>query len=268
MKLYHQVERVFNELKALGIQDKEPIKVEQLTPFDQYHYLGTGAVDASVREIGINKNMRVLEVGAGIGGPSRYLAHSVGCHITAMELQADLNQTASALTERCGLSGNVEHVCGDILKGAPGGQQFDALVSWLTFLHIPARNTLYEKCYTALKPGAGIYVEDYFARAPLTHAEQKNLAMHVYCERVPSMDDYRFELNEAGFANIRLVDVSEPWTQFVIDRLAKFEAARERNLNLHGAKTVDGLTEFYTTVVDLFKAGNLGGIKFTANKPG
>ena len=267
MKLYHQVERVFNELEALGIKDNDPIKVEQLTPFDQYHYLGTDAVDESVHEIGLKKDMRVLEVGAGIGGPSRHLANSVGCHMTAMELQDDLNKTASALTKRCGLSDKVDHVCGDILEGAPNGEQFDALVSWLTFLHIPDRNRLYKECYKALKPGAGIYVEDYFASAPLTESEQKDLAVHVYCERVPSMDDYQIELTDTGFENIRLVDMSKTWTEFVVDRLQKFEAAHERNLNLHGVEIVEGLTEFYTTVVNLFKVGNLGGIKFAANKP-
>lgn len=267
MKLYHQVERVFNELEALGIKDNDPIKVEQLTPFDQYHYLGTDAVDESVHEIGLKKDMRVLEVGAGIGGPSRHLANSVGCHMTAMELQDDLNKTAAALTKRCGLSDKVDHVCGDILEGAPNGEQFDALVSWLTFLHIPDRNRLYKECYKALKPGAGIYVEDYFASAPLTESEQKDLAVHVYCERVPSMDDYQIELTETGFENIRLVDMSKTWTEFVVDRLQKFEAAHERNLNLHGVEIVEGLTEFYTTVVNLFKVGNLGGIKFAANKP-
>jgi cyclopropane fatty-acyl-phospholipid synthase-like methyltransferase len=267
MKLYHQVERVFNELEALGIKDNDPIKVEQLTPFDQYHYLGTDAVDESVHEIGLKKDMRVLEVGAGIGGPSRHLANSVGCHMTAMELQDDLNKTASALTKRCGLSDKVDHVCGDILEGAPNGEQFDALVSWLTFLHIPDRNRLYKECYKALKPGAGIYVEDYFASAPLTESEQKDLAVHVYCERVPSMDDYQIELTDTGFENIRLVDMSKTWTEFVVDRLQKFEAAHERNLNLHGVEIVEGLTEFYTTVVNLFKVGNLGGIKFSANKP-
>lgn len=267
MKLYHQVERVFNELEALGIKDNDPIKVEQLTPFDQYHYLGTDAVDESVHEIGLKKDMRVLEVGAGIGGPSRHLANSVGCHMTAMELQDDLNKTASALTKRCGLSDKVDHVCGDILEGAPNGEQFDALVSWLTFLHIPDRNRLYKECYKALKPGAGIYVEDYFASAPLTESEQKDLAVHVYCERVPSMDDYQIELTDTGFENIRLVDMSKTWTEFVVDRLQKFEAAHERNLNLHGVEIIEGLTEFYTTVVNLFKVGNLGGIKFSANKP-
>ncbi|MGI9303535.1 MAG: SAM-dependent methyltransferase, partial [Gammaproteobacteria bacterium] len=154
IKLYHQVQRVFNELETLGLGPGDPIKVEQLTPFDQYHYLGTEAVDEATRGLDIVESMRVLEVGGGIGGPARHLAHTTGCHMTVMELQLELNDTARELTRRCGLAEKIDHVCGDILKGPPGDAQFDALVSWLTFLHIPQRETLYAQCYKALAPGA------------------------------------------------------------------------------------------------------------------
>ena len=45
MKLYAQVERVHNELRALGFDADTPLKVSDLTPFDQYHYFGSEAVD-------------------------------------------------------------------------------------------------------------------------------------------------------------------------------------------------------------------------------
>ena len=267
MKLYHQVERVFNELEALSIGPGDPIEVEQLAPFDQYHYLGTEAVGEATRRLNIVEDMRVLEVGGGIGGPSRHLAHTTGCHMTVMELQPDLNDTAQELTKRCGLAGKIDHACGDILKGPPGDAQFDALVSWLTFLHIPNREALYAECYKALTPGAGMYAEDYFARGMLTDSEREKLARQVYCERVPSMDDYRRELASAGFEKVELTDMSDQWAAFVTDRLQKFEDARERNLKLHGTEIVDGLTEFYAAVVELFKAGNLGGVRLVAWKP-
>ena len=267
MKLYHQVERVFNELGALGIGPNDAIEVEQLVSFDQYHYLGTEAVDEAIRHLNIMDEMRVLEVGGGIGGPARHLAHTTRCRMTVMELQPDLNDTAIELTKRCGLSNKIDHVCGDILKGPPGKAQFEALVSWLTFLHIPQREALYAQCYKALAPGAGMYAEDYFARGALTDSEREKLAQHVYCERVPSMDDYRRELAGAGFEKIKLTDMSDHWTAFVIDRLRKFETTRERNLRLHGADIVEGLLEFYATVVELFEAGHLGGVRLVAWKP-
>ena len=268
MKLYHQVDRVFNELEALGYGPNDRVDIDKLTAFDQYHYLGTEAVDEAIERLQLNAGMRVLEVGGGIGGPSRHIAHSTGCHMTALELQSDLNDTARVLTERCGLSDRISHVCGDILNGISEPSGFDALVSWLTFLHIPQRSELYLRCYEAMNPGAGMYVEDYFARAPLNETEQKLLSEHVYCDHVPSMDQYWEELAQAGFEDVELIDMTEPWTDFVIDRHLVFGANRERNLALHGNEIIDGLDHFYTTIVNLFGGGNLGGLRLVAWKPG
>ena len=268
MKLYHQVDRVFNELAALGIGEQEPLDVSVLSAFDQYHYLGTDAVDEAIRKLAIDSGMEIMEVGAGIGGPARYLAHTSGCRITALELQPELNATAMKLTARCCLVDKVTHLCGDILDGPPGNWQYDALVSWLTFLHIPDRRALYGHCFSALKPGAGLYVEDYFERNPLSDQDKRLLSREVRCDRVPTLDEYFDELSEAGFTRIKLVDKSAEWTEFVVNRQAAFENARQRNEKLHGQQVVNGLSEFYEAIVSLFTAGNLGGICFTAWKPG
>ena len=51
MKLYHQVERVFNELAALGYGADDPIDAGELSAFDQYHYLGTDAVGEELQHL-------------------------------------------------------------------------------------------------------------------------------------------------------------------------------------------------------------------------
>ena len=268
MKLYHQVERIFTELKALGLEDSDPLDIMTLCAFDQYHYLGTNAVDEAIRRIGINASMKVLEVGGGIGGPARYLTHKTGCQMVVLELQSDLNLTAAQLTDRCRLSDRVNHICKDILAyGSQGREQYDALVSWLTFLHIPDRKSLYAKCFEVLKPGAVLYVEDYFEKAPLTTEEKDLLRQEVYCDHIPSMNDYRRELAEAGFQDIELEDKSQVWTQFVEKRLRVFRDTWLRNVKLHGSEVVEGLDEFYATITRLFQTGNLGGIAFVARKP-
>ncbi|MGH6875385.1 MAG: SAM-dependent methyltransferase, partial [Aestuariivirgaceae bacterium] len=103
MKLYDQVERINNELAALGLGADAALNVEDLTAFDQYHYLGTSAVDQAIEALGIVATSRVLEIGSGIGGPARYVAQRTGAHVFALELQPDLHQTAESLTRRCGL---------------------------------------------------------------------------------------------------------------------------------------------------------------------
>lgn len=267
MKLYHQVERVFRELAELGIGDADPIPIDALAGIDQWHYRGTDSVDEAIDALGLGADKHVLEVGAGIGGPARYLAHRAGCRVTAMELQADLNETAQTLTRRCGLDDRVTHVCGNFLDGLEGAATFDALVSWLTFLHIPDRETLYRRCFEALEPGAFLFAEDYFERGPLTAKERLALQSEVYCEYVPGLADYAAELERAGFVDIELTDMTGDWVPFVKERKESFLAGRERNLRVHGYETVDGLEEFYSTIVGLFEGGNLGGIRVLARKP-
>jgi SAM-dependent methyltransferase len=113
VKLYQRVDRVFNELKAIGMGDDDPIPVEQLCNYDQYHYFGTDAIDEAIELLGITADSQVLEIGSGIGGPSRYLAHRQGCKVTALEIQPDVDATGRTLTHRCGLDDRVDHRCGD-----------------------------------------------------------------------------------------------------------------------------------------------------------
>ena len=44
MKLYNNVNRIYNELRELGKKDNEPLLVEELTNFDQLHYHGTDGI--------------------------------------------------------------------------------------------------------------------------------------------------------------------------------------------------------------------------------
>ena len=146
MKLYVQVERVFNELRVLGLSDADKIEVETLSRFDQYHYEGVEAVEEAILRCNIGPQSRVLEVGSGIGGPARYLAHRTSCQVTALELQADLNEIGRNLTARTNLSALVNHQQGDFLE-AVSGEKYDTLVSWLAFLHIPDRSRLLQQCF-------------------------------------------------------------------------------------------------------------------------
>lgn len=264
MKLYDRVERIHNELRALGIADDAPLEVGQLVPFDQYHYHGTDAVDEAAARLGLGPDSRVLDVGAGIGGPARWLAATTGCHVTALELQPDLNDTAAELTRRCGLADRVTHVAGDILDGAPGPPGYDAIISYLAVLHIPDRARLFAACRAALRDGGGMYLEDFTLRAEPNAAQREALRVKVQCPYVPPPDRYRRDILDAGFAEVDLEDVTASWADFTADRAAAFRADRERRVRVHGEELADGLEDFFATMAGLYADGVLGGARITA----
>jgi cyclopropane fatty-acyl-phospholipid synthase-like methyltransferase len=266
MKLYDRVERIHHELRALGIADDAPLTVGQLAPFDQYHYHGTDAVDLAAARLGLDERARVLDVGAGIGGPARWLAATVGCHVTALELQPDLNQTAADLTRRCGLSGRVTHLAGDILDGVPAEGTYDAVISYLAILHIPDRARLFTACHRALRPGGGMYIEDFTLRSEPTAEQREALRVKVQCPYVPPSDRYRRDILDAGFATVDLEDVSADWTAYTAERLAVFRRDRDRLVRVHGGEVADGLEDFYATMADLYADGVLGGARIVARR--
>ena len=267
MKLYSQVERIHTDLASVGIGRSDPVSVDVLSEFDQLHYFGTDAVDEAISVLVPGAETRVLDIGSGFGGPARYLADRSGCQVTAVELQPDLDAAASELTRRCGLADRVEHVCGDIHAVALAPGAFGAAISYLALYHIPDRGAVYARLHDALAPGGRIYVEDLYARRPMTGAQSEIMRDALFANTVTDRDGYVGELEAAGFSEIAFEDHSDRWGGFCAERLAGFRAVRERKAELHGPEVVDALDGFYQTMCDLFDSGNLGGVRLTARKP-
>jgi cyclopropane fatty-acyl-phospholipid synthase-like methyltransferase len=262
MKLYVGIDRIHRDLAAIGIGPGVPLRVSDLTPFDQYHYHGTKAVDDAIATLGLKPGMRVLDIGAGLGGPARYIAEKTGAHVAALELQEDLSATGAELTRRCGLSDVVDHRCGDVLNGLDG--RFDAIISMLCFLHIPDRTRLFSVCRSVLKPGGKIYIEDYGRLRAATVGETESLARKVQCPYLPFTHEYHEHLAEAGFTDISFDDVTADWTAFTQGRTEAYKRARPRLVAIHGEDMVDGLADFYETVTELFASGLIAGLKIRA----
>ena len=268
MKLYSGVSRVHEALTAEGFGPADPLPLDALTRHDQLHYYGTDAVDEAVAALAPAAGGNVLDIGAGYGGPARYFADRTRTTVTAVELQADLDQAASDLTARAQIGGAVRHVCGDILSVPLADNAFDGAISYLALYHIPSREPLFPRLFNALKPGAALYIEDLYAPRPLSAGEQDVMSKALYGNTLPDREGYIAEIASAGFADIDLTDMSEPWGRFCAERLAGFRAVRDEKTAIHGPDTVAALDAFYQTMCDLFDGGRMGGARIRARKPG
>jgi len=266
MKLYNNVDRLFNELREIGKSTSSALLVEDLTKFDQLHYHGTDAIDIFIEKLEINEKTKILDVGSGIGGPARYIANQTGAEITAIELQSDQNNLAKDLTKKCGLSHKVSHICGDILDYDFKNQTFDAVVSWLTLYHIANHEILLKKLFDLLNPNGFFYTEDITSRINLSDADRKEIKKEIYGIHLPYFDKYISNLEQNGFKLIFSEDMSSSWTDFTKERIKKYNSEKERNIRVHGKEVYDNLNSFYNFVGQYFSNGKLGGIRVIAKK--
>jgi len=266
MKLYNHVDRIYNELKELGKTNSEVLLVDELTNFDQLHYHGTEAIDFAIKKLGINSKMTILEIGSGIGGPARYIANETEATVIALELQSDQNEIALDLTERCGLSNNVKHVCGDFLTYDWEGKKFDAIVSWLTLYHIYEHKILLQKCFDFLKPEGFFYAEDLFSRQPFNKEELSELLKNIYGKYLPDIDTYKSEIKKIGFNLIFCQDMSDKWTEFTRNRYLSYNQQKDRHVRVHGKDIYNNINSFYAFIDRYFSKGKLGGIRVIAKK--
>ena len=262
MELYNHIDRVFNELKEMGVQDKTT--VEELSKTDSLHYLGNHAIHSAIDSASITEKDNVLDIGSGLGGPARMLSHLTNCHVDAMELQKDLSETAAELTLKCREKLSVNHIHADFLSFEIEANSYTRLVSWLVFLHISDRKLLFSKCRDVLKPDGLLYVEDFFCKSPFTNEEKEKLSKDVYVYELPTWNELQLQLSD--FEIVKMEDATSEWKTYVAERFQAYTDNMERHVRVHGEKAATSLLHFYSSIESLFQGGHLGGVRYTVKK--
>src|SRR5580700_11225708 len=119
--------RLKTMLAALGPEDQRPTP-QQLGALDQFHTRGLAATAELAKLAGITAGMSVLDVGAGVGGPARFLAATYGCQVTGVDLSEAFVDAARYLTERTGQSGQVSFKTASALELPFDDGQFDVVL--------------------------------------------------------------------------------------------------------------------------------------------
>ena len=91
-------ERLKSALAALAPEDQRLTPV-QLSALDQFHTRGLAATAELAKLAGMATGISVLDVGAGVGGPARFLAATCGCRVKGVDL-SEFIRRRRALSDR------------------------------------------------------------------------------------------------------------------------------------------------------------------------
>ena len=85
----------------------------------------------------------VLDIGSGIGGPSRYIASKFGCHVIGLDLVAEYCNVAKMLAKRVELDNLVDYRQGDATNMPFENSSFDIVWTQHASMNIADKSKLY-----------------------------------------------------------------------------------------------------------------------------
>ncbi|MHA2390351.1 MAG: class I SAM-dependent methyltransferase [Promethearchaeota archaeon] len=143
--------------KILSVFEDEEIdtveKVQKvLTPIQELHLRGAEVTLELTRGADLKENMRVLDVGSGIGGSARILTSEFGCNVTGLDLCEEFCRVAVILNKKLGLSEKIEIRQGNALDMPFDEDSFDAALIQHVLMNIKEKNEVFSQIYRVLRP--------------------------------------------------------------------------------------------------------------------
>jgi ubiquinone/menaquinone biosynthesis C-methylase UbiE len=202
------LERILNALTQSG-KDVNKLTIDDLGLVDEFHSRRRRATEELARMLAPSASDHVIDIGSGLGGPSRYLSATYGCRVSGVDLTPEFVATAVALTERVGLTGKVDFRQGSALALPFPDASFDLAWSQNVAMNIQDRPRYYAEMHRVLKPGGRLAIQDVAQGPggpvifPVMWADWPEISFL----RTP--EETRAMLEAAGFRVLRWIDNSE-----------------------------------------------------------
>lgn len=219
------LERMILDALAASGKDLNRLTAEDLSPADEFHTGGREATAALAEQAGFAAGEHLLDVGCGIGGPSRFFAVERGCRVTGIDLTEDYVRTADALSRRVGLGGRLSYRLASAVALPFAEGTFDGAYMIHVGMNIEDKPALFAGVHRVLKRGGTFAIFDIMRAADGELAYPVPWAASEETSFVESAAEYRRGLEAAGFEIVRERDRSGFAGRFFAEVMARVARA-------------------------------------------
>jgi SAM-dependent methyltransferase len=206
-------------------KDLDTITAQDLTPVDQLHIRGRDTTLELAHLAAVMPEMRVLDVGGGLGGPARTLASEIGCSVEVMDVTEELCRAGEVLTTRTGLEDLASFRHASALDMPYLDASFDAVWMQHSSMNIADKERLYAEIQRVLRPGGRLALLEIMAGpvAPIHFPVPWTRGPEISFLRPP--EEIRALITGTGFEESTWVDETAYALRWLQERLAAADAA-------------------------------------------
>lgn len=201
--------RILSAIRAAGMNPDQRLSPEALGALDHFHTGGLRASRELLELVQIRAGDRVLDIGAGLAGPARMLAASVGCRVDCLELSPDYCTGAALLNRLTGLDERIGVHEGSALDMPFADDSFDVVWMQNVGMNIADKRRLYREIHRVLKPGGRYAFQEMAAGKTATSYFPLPWASDPGDSFLVPADEMRALLGESGFIAEAFEDTSD-----------------------------------------------------------
>ena len=226
------------------------------------NFISPGGKETSaefLKLLGLQSDMKVLDIGCGIGGCAFQIAADYGANVDGVDISHNMIEIGSQRCEEQGLEDKVKLYQGDCLE-REYGTTYDVVHSRDVFLHIHDKSRLFSIIRNILAPGGLLAFTDYCCgQGPPSVEFDTYVRQREYC--LHTVDEYRDLIEWAGFVNVKAEDKTGYFLEIHKRELDHLAA---RNLN---PKEVDDLMRGWRAKIRRIEDGEQRWGWFLARNP-
>lgn len=223
---------ILDSFRADG-KDINTLSCEELSPIDQFHSRGKESTLELAKLAKVNKGLRILDIGGGLGGPARTLASEFGCQVTVLDLTKEYCRVGEMLTSLTDLTSLVSFEHGSALEIPFPDESFDLVWTQHSTMNISNKDRLYDEIHRVLAAKGRLAMHEILAgpnapiQYPVPWASDSNLSFLLH------PDEMRLLITKHRFNEVEWHDVSKESLDWFKERAATSPGEARNQVGLH-----------------------------------